>query len=281
MRSSSLLAGAGILLLSAAVAAAQTNNLPRLARGVTIEQRLNSAIPLDLVFHNEANQNVPLRTYFGEKPVVLALVYYGCPNLCSLTLTEMVHALHRVSFEPGRDYNVVIVSFDPSETPELAAKTKAAYAKEFGRPGFDSGWHFLTGSQDAISRLASAVGFRYRWDEPTHQFVHAGGIMVATPEGLLSRYFYGVHYAPADLRMSLVEASQNKIGSPVDGLLLFCFHYDATQGKYTLAIFNVLKLGAALTMLGLAALIFFFLRGEKKRKAETARAAWQEAHHVR
>ncbi|MGI8962678.1 MAG: SCO family protein [Bryobacteraceae bacterium] len=278
MHSSSLLSGAWIMLLSASFAIAQNNNLPTLARGVTIEQKLNSAIPLDLVFRNEANQAVPLRTYFGDKPVVLALVYYGCPNLCSLTLTEMVHALRRVSFEPGRDYSVVVVSFDPSEKPELAATTKAAYAKEFGRQGFNSGWHFLTGPQDPISRLASAVGFRYRWDAPTRQFVHAGGIMVATPDGRLSRYFYGVRYAPADLRLALVEASQEKIGSPVDDLLLFCFRYDAAQGKYTLAIFNVLKLGAALTILGLAGLIFVFIRREKKQKT---RAAWREARHVR
>ncbi len=275
---SRFLAAAWIMIISACFATAQVNNTPTLARGVTIEQKLNSAIPLDLVFRNETNQAVPLRTYFGEKPVVLALVYYGCPNLCSLTLTEMVHALHRLSFDPGRDYNVVVVSFDPSETPALASQTKAAYAKEFGRASFNSGWHFLTGTQDSISRLASAVGFRYRWDEPTHQFVHAGGIMIATPEGRLSRYFYGVRYAPADLRLALVEASQEKIGSPVDDLLLFCFHYDAAQGKYTLVIFNVLKLAAAVTLLCLGTLIFFFMRREKKEKTGSA---WREPHHVR
>jgi len=266
-----------MVLATALLAIGQQNNLPTLARGVTIEQKLNSAIPLDLVFHDEANRVFPLRTYFGEKPVVLALVYYGCPNLCSFTLTEMVHALHRLSLDPGRDYNVVVVSFDPSETPELAAQKKAAYAKEFGRASFNAGWHFLTSTQDSISRLASAVGFRYRWDEPTHQFVHAGGIMVATPDGRLSRYFYGIRYAPADLRLALVEASQEKIGSPVDDILLFCFHYDATQGKYTLAIFNVLKLAAALTVLGLGAIILLFMRREKRQKRRTA---WQEAHHV-
>jgi protein SCO1 len=277
MRSSRLLLSMWMVLASACVAAAQQNNLPRLARGVTIEQKLNSAIPLDLVFRDESNHVLPLRTYFGDKPVVLALVYYGCPNLCSFTLTEMVQALHRLSFEPGRDYDVVVVSFDPSETPDLAAQKKAAYAKEFGRASFNSGWHFLTGTQDSISRLASAVGFRYRWDEPTHQFVHAGGIMVATPDGRLSRYFYGIRYAPADLRMALVEASQRKIGSPVDDILLFCFHYDAAQGKYTLVIFNVLKLAAAVTVLGLGAIILLFLWREKKQRT---RAALREAHHA-
>ena len=254
------------------------NTLPVLAKGVTIEQKLNFPVPLDVTFRDEANQDVPLRTYFGEKPVVLAFVYYQCPNLCSLTLTEMVHALRRVAFEPGRDYNVVIVSIDPSEKPQLAAETKTAYGKEFARASFHSGWHFLTGTQDSISRLAAAVGFRYRWDEPTHQFVHAGGIMVATPQGRLSRYFYGVRYAPADLRMALVEASQEKIGSPVDDFLLFCFHYDAAQGKYTLAIFNILKLFAGITMVGLAGLIFLLLRREKKQLPKTS---WQGAPHAR
>jgi protein SCO1/2 len=278
MRSSRFSLSVWVLLASACLAAGQQNNLPTLARGVTIQQKLNFAIPLDLVFRDESSHALPLRTYFGDKPVVLALVYYGCPNLCSFTLTEMVHSLHRLSFEPGRDYNVVVVSFDPSETPELAAQKKAAYAKEFGRASFNSGWHFLTGTQDSISRLASAVGFQYRWDEPTHQFVHAGGIMVATPDGRLSRYFYGIRYASADLRLALVEASQEKIGSPVDDILLFCFHYDATQGKYTLAIFNVLKLASALTMLGLGALILLFVRREKE---QTTRTALREAHDVR
>ena len=254
------------------------DNRPAITKGVTIEQRLNAPVPLEVTFHDETGQLMPLRAFFGEKPVVLALVYYRCPNLCSMTLTEMVKSLRRVAFEPGRDYNVVIASIDPSETPELAAQAKNAYGKEFARASFASGWHFLTGTQDSISRLASAVGFRYRWDEPTHQFVHAGGIMVATPEGKLSRYFYGVRYAPADLRMALVEASQEKIGSPVDDFLLFCFHYDVAQGKYTLAIFNVLKIAAGLTIVGLAGLVFLLMRRDKPGKAP---ANWVEVRHVR
>jgi protein SCO1 len=265
-----------MVLGSAFFVAAQTGP-PAITKGVGLDQKLNAPVPLDVLLRNETGQAVPLRTYFGEKPVVLALVYYRCPNLCSLTLTEMVHGLRRVAFEPGRDYNVVVTSIDPSETPQLAAEAKKAYAKEFGRASFDSGWHFLTGTQDSISRLASAVGFRYRWDDPTRQFVHAGGIMVATPDGKLSRYFYGVRYAPADLRMALVEASQEKIGSPVDAILLYCFHYDVTQGKYTLAIFNILKMGAGLTVLALGGLIFVLLRREKK---QTPPPKWQEVRHV-
>jgi protein SCO1 len=266
-----------MMLVSASFLAAQTGP-PAITKGVGLDQKLNAPVPLDVLFRNEAGQLVPLRTYFGEKPVVLAFVYYRCPNLCSLTLTEMVHALRRVAFEPGRDYNVVVTSIDPSETSQLAGETKKAYAKEFGRASFNSGWHFLTGTQDSISRLASAAGFRYRWDDPTHQFVHAGGIMVATPDGRLARYFYGVRYAPADLRMALVEASQEQIGSPVDAILLYCFHYEVSQGKYTLAIFNVLKIGAGITMLGLAGLIFVLLRREKK---QTPPAKWQEVRHAR
>jgi len=279
-KASRALLTAGMLLASVSFLAGQStpDNRPILARGVTIKQKLNSPIPLDVVFRDETGRAVPLRTYFGEKPVVLALVYYKCPNLCSLTLTEMVHALHRLSFEPGRDYNVVVVSFDPSETPQLAAEKKANYAKVFGRPSFNSGWHFLTGTQDSISRLTSAAGFQYRWDAPTHQFVHAGGIMVTTPDGRLSRYFYGVRYAPADLRFALVEASQGKIGSPVDDFLLYCFHYDAAQGRYSLVVVNVLKIAAALTMLGLGALLFFLMRWDKKQKVR--RPAWKEAHRA-
>ncbi|MGA8027054.1 MAG: SCO family protein [Bryobacteraceae bacterium] len=267
-----------MMLAGAWLLAAQQDNRPTITRGVAIEQKLNSPVPLDLVFRDEANQAVPLRMYFGEKPVVMALVYYKCPNLCSLTLTEMVRALHRLSFEPGRDYEVVVVSFDPSETPQLASEKKSNYAKLFGRASFNSGWHFLTGTQDSISRFASAVGFQYRWDEPTHQFVHAGGIMIATPDGKLSRYFYGIRYAPADLRLALVEASQGKIGSPVDDFLLYCFHYDAVQGKYSLVIFNVLKIVAAITVLALGALLFFLMRRDKKPKPGVR---WEEAHHVR
>jgi len=273
------------VLLAAATLAHAEYGRPVLTRGVGIDQKLNSQIPLNLVFRNEAGQNVPLSTYFTAKPVVLALVYYRCPNLCDVTMTEMVTSLRRVSLEPGKDYEVVIVSFDPRETPDLAAAKKANYQKEFRepgqasiRPGFNQGWHFLTGTQDSISKLAAAVGFRYKWDDRTQQFVHAGGIMIATPKGILSRYFYGVQYAPADMRMALVTASNNSIGSPVDQLLLFCFHYDATQGKYTLAIFNVIKLAGGLTVLALGILLYFLLR-HKPATPEPSKRQWKE-HHV-
>lgn len=251
---------------------------PGITNGVRFDQRLNAPVPLETIFHDEQNQAVPLRTYFGDKPVVLALVYYRCPSLCNLTLTEMASSLSRVPLEPGRDYNAVVVSIDPAETPALAAEKKANYAKIFKRGGFNAGWHFLTGNEDSISNLANAVGFHYRWDDATHQFVHAAGIMIVTPEGKLSRYFYGVQYAPADVRLSLVEASAHKIGSPVDYALLYCFHYDPSTGRYTLAILNVLKLAGAVTIICLAALIFFLMR---KTKTAPARSGWQEVRHGR
>ena len=265
-----------MLALSAACLSAQYGR-PTITKGVKIEQKLNAPVPLDLVFRDETGRSVPLRSYFGEKPVLLSLVYFKCPSLCPMSLHETVMSLRRVALEPGRDYNVVVVSFDPADTPAEAAENKAFYAKQFSKPGFDAGWHFLTGTQDSITKLASAVGFGYRWDPATRQFIHAGGIMVATPEGKMSRYFYGIDYAPADVRMALVEASQHKIGSPVDYVLLFCFSYDAVQGKYTLAIVNILKIASALTLFGLAGLVYLLVRDEKKRKKQTA---WGEVQHV-
>ncbi len=267
-----VLASAGVSAVSGQYAR------PVITKGVAIQQKLNAPVPLDLVFRDEAGQTVPLRTYFGEKPVVISLVYFKCPSLCPMSLRETVGSLRRLALEPGRDYNVVVVSFDPTDTPVEAAEKKAYYRKQFGRPGFDSGWHFLTGSRDSVSRLASAIGFGYRWDPSTRQFIHAGGIMVATPEGKMSRYFYGIDYAPADLRMALVEASQHKIGSPVDYVLLFCFQYDAAQGKYTLAIVNVLKIAAGLTVLVLAGLLYLLMRNDKKQKTHRP---WKEVQHVR
>ncbi|HEY3457976.1 MAG TPA: SCO family protein [Bryobacteraceae bacterium] len=250
---------------------------PRLTKDVGIDQKLSSPVPLNTAFRDEAGRVAPLSTYFGDKPVVLSLVYFTCTSLCPMSLRETVSALRRVSLEPGRDYNVVVVSFDPHDTAEAAAKAKAEYRKQFDRPGYDAGFHFLTGDEAAIAKLTSAAGWRYRWDKATKQFIHAGGIMVVTPDGKMSRYFYGIDYAPADLRMALVDASQHKIGSPVDYILLFCFHYDALQGKYTLAILNVLKLAGILTLLALAGLLYFLMRTEKKKKSQTA---WREVHHA-
>jgi len=264
---SKILLSACLLLASSPALRAQYGRVVS-KKGVGIDQKLNTPIPLDLIFKDESNRSVALRTYFGEKPVVLALVYYKCPGLCGLTLSDMVHSLGQVDLRPQQDYNVVIVSIDPAEKPPLAAAKKASYGKLFAKSSFDAGWHFLTGDQDAISKLTAAVGFRYRWDEGTHQFVHAAGIMIATQEGKLSRYFYGIQYTPTDLRLSLVEASAHKIGSPVDYVLLFCCPYDPLTGKYTVAIYNVLKLAGGFTLLCLAILVFFLVRSGDKRKRE-------------
>lgn len=272
----------GKLFLTAALLASASLSFgqyarPKATQGVNLEQKLNSPVPLDLMFNDENGQAVPLRTYFGEKPVVLELVYFKCPSLCPMSLRETVMGLRRVPLQAGIDYDVVVVSFDPSDTPAAAREKKAEYGKMFGRAGFNTAWHFLTGSQESISKLTSAVGFGYRWDEASKQYIHAGGIMVATPEGRMSRYFYGVDYAPADLRMALVEASKHRISNPVNYVLLFCFHYDATQGKYTLAVVNILKAGAALTVLLLAGLIYLLMRKDKNQRVQKQ---WKEAEHV-
>ena len=276
MRSRWFVVGAMILACAGIMPAQYAR--PKITNGVAFEQKLNSPVPLDLVFRDEANQVVPLRAYFGEKPVVLSLVYFNCPSLCPMSLHETAEGLRRVPLEAARDYNVVVVSFDPADTPKTAALTKTKYKSQFGnRQGYDAGWHFLTGDQASISKLADALGFRYRWDDRSKQFIHAGGIMIATPDGKLSRYFYGIDYAPADLRMALVDASQHKIGTPVDYILLFCFHYDAAMGKYTLAIVNLLKVAGGLTLAVLAGLLYFLIRDNK---TDNTGKLWKEASHV-
>lgn len=276
MRSNSRLS-LGILALAASTAFAQFPR-PAIAQGVGIDQKLNSQIPLDLVFHDEHGAVVPLRTYFGDKPVVISMVYFSCGSLCPMSIKETATSLNRLPLKPGTDYNVLVVSFDPKDTPEIAADKKAQFAKNFTQAGYGDGFHFLTGDQSAISKLTDAIGWRYKWDTATRQFVHAGGIMVATPDGKLSKYFYGLAYAPQDVRMALVEASQHKIGSPVDYITLFCFHYDPATGKYTLAITNLLKIAGSLTVLVLAGFIIMFIRNDKQRISQDT---WKEAPHVR
>jgi protein SCO1 len=265
-----------VLTMTAASALAQYPR-PAITKGVGIDQKLNSQIPLDLVFRNEDNQSLPLRSYFGDKPVVLSLVYFKCQSLCPMSVRETATSLSRLRLKPGADYNVLVVSFDPKDTSSDAAEKKAEFARDFRKAGYGEGFHFLTGSPEAIKALTEAVGWRYRFDEATHQFVHAGGIMVATPEGRLSRYFYGIAYAPQDVRLALVEASKHKIGSPADYITLFCFHYDPATGKYTLAIVNLLKVAGCLTVVLLAGLIFMLIRNDKRRNAESR---WKEVPHV-
>ncbi len=223
-----------------------SSGLPKALREVSIEQKLNTQLPLELTFRNENGSTVKLGDYFGKKPVVLALVYYECPMLCTQVLNGMVSSFKVLSFKPGEEFEVVTVSFDPRETPTLAAakkKTYVGYLPEAKRASATNGWHFLTADAESIKTITQAVGFNYHFDEATNQSAHASAIMVATPEGKLSHYFYGIEYSPKDLRLSLVEASRNKIGSPVDQLLLYCYHYDPATGRYGAVVMNMVRVG--------------------------------------
>ncbi|MGH9631846.1 MAG: SCO family protein [Bryobacteraceae bacterium] len=264
-------AAALILALAASPAVRAEGSLPKELEQVGIDQKLNQQLPLDLVFRDESGREVKLGDYFGRrKPIVLSLVYYKCPMLCTMVLNGMLRSMRAVSFNAGEEYEVVTVSIDPREKPSLAAASKRTYMKRYRRDGAEKGWHFLTGDEESISKLAEAVGFRYTFDPETNQFAHASGIMVATPKGRLSRYLYGVEYAPRDLRLGLIEASEEKIGSPVDQLLLYCFHYDPAVGKYGLIIQNVIRLGGMLTVAGLVTLLLVLNRQSRHRKADYA-----------
>jgi protein SCO1/2 len=242
-------------------------NRPPLLSQVGIEQRLNERLPLDLPFRDETGTEVVLRDYFGRRPVILTLVYYECPMLCTLVLNGLVRALKVLSFEPGREFEIVTVSFDPGETPALAAAKKETYLEQYGRAGAGGGWHFLTGTPESIEGLAQAVGFRYAYDAGRDEYAHAAAIMVATPQGRLARYFFGVEYSPRDLRLGLIEASQERIGTLVDTLLLYCFHYDPSTGRYSAVAMNIVRLGGALTVLALAGFIAVMRRRESRASA--------------
>lgn len=248
-------------------ASAPKDSLPAPLRKVGIDQRLNNQVPLDLVFRDESGQEVKLGQYFGTRPVILSLVYYDCPMLCTQVLNGLVGSMKALTFDLGREYEVVTVSFDPKEKPELAREKKEGYMARYGRgEAAGRGWHFLTGDEASIAALTDAVGFRYAWDEETKQFAHASGIMILTPEGKVSRYFYGIDYAPRDMKLGLIEASNNQIGSPVDQILLYCYHYDPQTGKYGFVIMNVMRVLGFATFAGLALLIFVLKRREAGRR---------------
>jgi protein SCO1/2 len=235
-----------------------STGLPSALRDVGIDQKLNQQLPLDLVFRDEAGQEVKLGHYFGKKPVVLALVYYDCPMLCTQVLNGMVTSFRVLPFQIGKEFDVVTVSFDPRETSALATSKKSVYMNylpEKMRASATSGWHFLTGDPASIAQLTKAVGFRYHYDEATKQFAHGSAIMLATPQGKLSRYFYGIDYPARDLRLGLIESSENKIGSPVDQLLLYCYHYDPATGKYGAQVMRVMRVAGVITVLGILAML--------------------------
>lgn len=237
---------------------------PPMLRDVGIDQKLGASLPLDLAFRNESGEAIQLQQYFGDKPVILSFVYYECPMLCTQVLNGLVESLRTLSFDAGRQFEVVTVSFDPGEIPKLAAEKKASYLKQYERAGAGQGWHFLTGDTASIRQLTQAAGFRYKYDPVTDQFAHASGIMVVTPQGKIARYFYGIEYSGRDLRLALVEAAENKIGSPVDALLLYCFHYDPLTGKYGLVIMNVLRLAGIATVMALGTFMIVMFRRDRR-----------------
>lgn len=255
------------LMAAVPTPAPTSTSLPPLLRNVGIDQKLNNQVPLDLVFRDEAGNEVRLGRYFGEKPVILVLAYYDCPMLCTIVLNGVLHSLKELKYNVGQQFEVVTVSFDPTEKPPLAAAKKAIYVGLYGRPGAAAGWHFLTGEEPSIRQLTEAVGFRYNYDTQAKQYFHATGIMVLTPDGHLARYFYGIQYPSGNLRLGLVEASQGKVGSPVDQVLLYCSQYDPATGKYSVIVSHVLKIAALATVLSLAALVLAMSRGRKRAVA--------------
>lgn len=257
-----------LFLISAASAQILDSNVPPpMLREVGIDQKLSAPLPLDLFFQDETGRTVQLQQYFVEKPVILAFVYYECPMLCTQVLNGLLESLKTLSFDAGNQFEVITVSFDPGETPKLAAAKKASYIKQYERAGAEQGWHFLTGDSAAIQQLTSAAGFRYKYDASTDQFAHASGIIVITPQGKIARYFYGIEYPARDLRLALVEASENKIGSLVDQVLLYCFHYDPSVGKYGLVIMNVLRLAGIATVMALGTfMIVMFWRDRREQR---------------
>lgn len=256
-------------LFVASSASAQTATLPPALEKVGIEQRIGAPVPKDLQFQDHEGRTVTLGALDSGRPVVLALVYYECPMLCTMVLNGLLRVLNTLEMDAGREFDVLTVSIDPNETPKLAAKKREKYLAKYPRETAPDGWHFLVGDEANVRALADAVGFHYAWDERTKQYAHASAIMVLTPDGQVARYLFGVDYDPRVLRLSLVEASQGEVGSATDAALLYCFQYDPATGKYSLAIMNVLRAAAVLTLLGLGLLIGVLLLRERR-----ARTSW-------
>jgi len=246
--------------------ASQTAYKPPALRNVGIDQKMGAQVPLDIPLFDESGQTVALRQYLG-KPVILALVYYQCPSLCNMILNGVVRSLRSLQMTAGQEFDVVAVSFDPHETSEMAALKKASYLKEYDRTGSENGWHFLTGPEASSRTLADSVGFRYAYDAATNQYAHGSAIMILTPEGKVARYFYGIDYPSRDVRLGLVEASEGRIGSPVDAVLLYCYHYDPANGKYGLVIMNALRIAGLLTLGCLLTFMLVMFRRDFRARA--------------
>ena len=265
---------AAILLLALALPGAAAAELapqasvetgrPAALRDVGYDQRVGAQLPLDLALRDEEGRTVTLGQYFGQKPVVLVPAYYECPMLCSLVLGGLTSALRALAFDAGREFSVVVFSINPADTSAMAAAKKATYVADYRRPGASAGWHFLTGDEASIQALTRAIGFRYAWDAASKQYAHASGIVVATPDGVVARYFFGVEFPPRDLRLALVEASAGRVGSVIDQVLLFCFHWDATTGRYSGLAISVMQVAGAVTLLALGTFVALSLRREAR-----------------
>lgn len=267
---------AGYLIAAAAGRAfGQPNDaVPKETEGVGVTEHPGAVLPLELMFRDENGRDVRLKDYFaGSRPVILTLNYYRCPMLCTLQLNGLVDALRRMEWTPGRQFEIVTVSIDPLETPPLARLKKQNYMKEYGRPEAAKGWHFLTGREENIRRLAATVGFEYRYDRETDQYVHAAALFVCTPEGRVSRYLYGILYDPTTLRLSLVEAAEGRMRSTVDRILLYCFHYDSAKGRYAPAAMNLMRAGGVATVLILGGVLAAYWRREAARRKASSGAA--------
>jgi protein SCO1/2 len=285
---SNWLVATGIAFLASTSALAQNGELPMpqrvapptgvkpaILQNVGIDQKIGQQIPLDLVFRDENNRAVRLGDYFGKRPVVIALAYYECPMLCTQVLNSMTGSLRTLSFDAGKDFDVLVVSIDPMDTYRLAADKKATYLANYGRPDAAAGWHFLTGKDASIKPLANALGFRYAYDPDLKQYAHPAAIYIATPKGIVARYFMGIDYAPRDLRLALVEASNNRLGTVVDSVLLLCYHYDPTTGKYGAATMLAVRVGFIAVVLA----VLGFIIGSVRREGRAA--ARRDVNHER
>jgi protein SCO1 len=253
------------LCCTAAADTADQPQLPKQLEGVGLEQRLNAQAPLEARFRDESGHSVRLGDYFGRRPAIVALVYYRCTMLCNYILNGVVSGLRPLSLRPGRDFDIIAISIDPSEDAQLAASKRDHYAKSYSSRYGTDGWHFLTGEEKDIRAVADAVGFHYRYDPKSQLFLHASGVIVLTPEGRVSRYFYGVEYTPKDLKLGLIEASGRRIGSPADQILLYCYHYDPVTGKYGAMVMNILRIAAAAVLGIVAAALLLLWRGDVRR----------------